>query len=200
MRSSFNFSPWIAAFVALCIAPAALADRFRVDLILFMNEGGASRESPVPVQLPDLARALDPSDAARLRAAGIEVLPDSDFGLETEWRRLQNSRRHNPLVRVAWLQKDPPAERGTGLRLRSGTPFSALTATGTTVYPVDGSVTLLMGRYLHLDADLVYSLNTDPVGEPGSLRLKERRRLRRGELHYLDSPTLGLLIKVERAP
>ncbi|WP_114416376.1 CsiV family protein [Marinospirillum perlucidum] len=33
-----------------------------------------------------------------------------------------------------------------------------------------------------------------------SAQMRQRRRMRSGELHYIDSPYLGLLIKIERAP
>ena len=86
----------------------------------------------------------------------IEVLEDELFGLTDAWNRLRNSRNHEPLVRIAWIQKDPPAERGVAIRLRHGKAFTALTAGGSTeVYPVDGWVALLAGRYLHLDASFV---------------------------------------------
>lgn len=186
--------------LALLLPGAAQAERYRVDLILFADKTGTGGESPEPPRMPELKAALEPADTAQLRAAGIELLPDERFGLVEEWKRLRNSRNHQPLLRLAWLQKDPPAERGPRLRLRWGSPAPELAAGGgPPVYPVDGSVALLVGRFLHLDADLVYSM-LGPDGTPGSYRLQERRRLRREELHHLDSPKLGLLVRAQRAP
>jgi hypothetical protein len=186
--------------LSLCAAILpAHAERYRVDLIVFIDRSGPPQESPLAVQSPDLARTIEPSDTADLRAAGIEVLPDESFGLGDVWNRLRNSRNHQPVLRLAWLQKDPPVERGPGLRLRYGQPHGRLTAQGTSaVYPVEGAVALRAGRFLHLDADLVYT-QADGTGELSSFRLKERRRLRREELHHLDSPRLGLLVRVQKA-
>lgn len=191
----------IALALALALAAGtARAERYRVDLILFTDAQGAGSEAPVPAQPPDLARSIEPFDLTKLRAAGIEVLPDESFGLTDVWTRLKNSRRHEPVLRLAWLQKDPPAERGVSLRLRSGSPLSLQTASGASaVFPIDGTVALLLGRFLHLDVDLAYT----QAGESGTLnsyRLRERRRLRRDELHHLDSPKLGVLVRVQKAP
>lgn len=68
-----------------------------------------------------------------------------------------------------------------------------------------GTLTLFRGRYLHMDADLGYRLRyyqpsrTDrrtAAPETPVYVLKQRRRMRSDELHYLDHPAIGLLIKV----
>lgn len=188
------------ALLALALPLAAYAERYRVDLILFIDRSGPAGESPQPLQVPDTARAIETFETVPLRNAGIELLPDEAFGLTEEWSRLRNSKNHQPIVRLAWLQKDPPAERGPAIRLHWGNPFTNVaTLSAQRVYPVDGSVTLLAGRYLHLEAELVYT-QADASGELRSFRLKERRRLRRDELNHLDSPRLGVLMKATRAP
>lgn len=209
-RRSLLFALHPSLFTLFLLLPAAAhAERYRVDLILFADKTGVGDESPQPAKVPELARALEPTDAVKLRAAGIEMLPDNDFGLLNEWKKLSNSQRQQPLLRLAWLQKDPPAERGVSLRLRAGaaldyagsppsTPDAARPTLRTEIYTVDGTVALLMGRFLHLDADLAYT-QAGNAGEFGSYRLKERRRMRRNELHHLDSPRLGLLVRVQKA-
>jgi hypothetical protein len=188
-----------AALVALLAPAGAQAERYRVDVIVFADRSVTPRESSQPVELPETARAFEPWEVVPLRNAGIEVLEDELFGLMQEWDRLVNSQAHEPLARLAWLQKDPPAERGVALRLRHGEPLEAMTATGSSeVYPVDGWVALLAGRYLHLDASFVVTEAAED-GTLRSYRLRERRRLRRDELHHLDSPRLGVLVRAQRA-
>lgn len=188
-----------AALVALLAPATALAERYRVDVILFADRSVNPRESAQPVELPQAARAFESWEVVPLRNAGIEVLEDELFGLMEEWNRLANSQAHEPLVRIAWLQKDPPAERGVALRLRQGKAMEAMTATGSSeIFPVDGWIALLAGRYLHLDASFVFTEAAEN-GELRSYRLRERRRLRRDELHHLDSPRLGLLVRAQKA-
>jgi hypothetical protein len=185
--------------VALLAAPlAARAERYRVDLILFADRAVPAAESTQPLIIPDVARALEPFETTPLRNAGIELLPDESFGMVEEWNRLKNSRDHQPLLRLAWLQADPPAERGVSLRLHWGKPFTEVAQlSAQRVYPVDGTVTLLASRYLHLDAEFVHTQELG--GELRSFRLKERRRLKRDELNHLDSPRLGVLMRAPRA-
>ena len=189
----------LAALVAALVSAPAFAERYRVDLIVFADKTGAGTESALAVQVPNLKGALEPTDTAALRAAGIEMLPEDQFGLNDAWNHLRNSRNHQPLLRYAWIQNDPPADRTVSLHIRYGSPFAALDAAGSSaVYPLDGSVALLVTRYLHFDADLVWT-ETAGAGELGSYRLHERRRMRRDEIHHLDSPKLGLLARVQKA-
>lgn len=177
----------LSTVLLLSLALPAHAETYRMDLIVFVDRYAAT-ESGTPMQLPDLAGAILPDNPAALQAAGIHLLPDAAFGLQSEWQRLRNSKRFEPVVRLAWTQPDPPSASGPALRVRWGTP----NASGTT--PIDGRVMLLLvNRYLTLDADLLYGSGNS------SWRLDERRRMRRDELHHLDSARLGILARVTKA-
>ncbi len=80
-------------------------------------------------------------------------------------------------------------------------------------YKLDGFVRLSLSRYLHINTDLVYRqeaatdnwsqvLETDTEGAtridslPPTFHLLQARRMRSGELHYIDHPVLGMLILV----
>lgn len=96
------------------------------------------------------------------------------------------------------------------------------------VLPLDGTLKLVVSRYLHLHADLVFTtevhwrdgtgsgtppasahveaaaategpthMTRGPNGRPLlSYDFQQQRRMRSGELHYLDHPVIGLLVKV----
>jgi len=102
------------------------------------------------------------------------------------------------------------------------------------VYPLDGSIELVVSRYLHVYTDLYFTRPVDWLqdngqaadsgnagGAPAATRenvaggataprvahdqdgntvltypFVQQRRMRSGELHYLDHPVLGMLIKV----
>jgi hypothetical protein len=86
---------------------------------------------------------------------------------------------------------------------------------------LDGSLTLYLGRYLHLVVDLQmkapqeatesvaptsgfngFTTPLEPLGEilapPVYYRISEDRILRNGEIRYYDHPKFGLLAKVTR--
>ncbi|MDP9141469.1 MAG: peptidoglycan binding protein CsiV [Pseudomonadota bacterium] len=185
-----------AGLLGLC-SLTAQADTYRVDLIVFQNLYAASAGG-LPTSTP-AADAIALTDTARLSAAGIRILSDSDFALQDQWVRLRSSSQFRPLVRLAWTQVDPPAERGPSLQLRQGTPFTVYDPQGLSSFlstPIDGSVALHLSRYLHLDVDAM--LNEQRGTGAMAYRLNDRRRMRRDELHHLDSPKLGVLAKVTR--
>jgi hypothetical protein len=185
-----------AALLGLC-SLTAQADTYRVDLIVFQNLYAPS-SGGTPALAPS-ADAIALTDMPRLSAAGIRILPEGDFALQDQWARLRSSSQFRPRARLAWTQADPPAERGPALQLRQGTPFSISDAQSYSSFlatPLDGSVALRLNRFLHLDVDAV--LNEPRGGGGVAFRLSDRRRMRRDELHHLDSPRLGVLAKVTR--
>lgn len=161
------------ALLLLLIPGFGQAATYRVDLIVFADKYSAAEASS---RTPNLNGALDRNDPA-LAAAGIRVLPDASFELGSALAKLKSSGRYQPLLAVAWTQTNPRSERGPSLRL-----------TSTEAPSLDGSVALLLGNYLHVDVDLAYN---------GQL-LRERRKLKRDEIHYLDSPKLGVLTRVTK--
>lgn len=185
-----------AVLLALC-SFTAQADTWRVDLIVFQNLYASSAGgAPVRAAAAD-AIALD--DSVRLSAAGIRILPEADFALQDQWARLRSSSQFRPLLRLSWTQNDPPAEGGPSLQLRQGAAFTVNDAQGMNsilTTPLDGSVALRLSRFLHLDVDV--GLNEVRGMGAAAFRLKDRRRMRRDELHHLDSPKLGVLAKVSR--
>ena len=73
---------------------------------------------------------------------------------------------------------------------------------------LEGSVRVVLGRYLHVYTDLVfrkplttmaYDETTEtlvPMQSLQSIPVREWRRMRSRELHYLDHPVLGMLVKI----
>lgn len=174
------------------------AETYRVDLIVFRFLGPAGEAGLPLIEGSDAGNAIELKDTAKLGAAGISLLPDAEFGLGPEWASLRSSREFRPMMKLAWTQKDPPTENGPRLRIRAGAklgPAGDPTEVAGGVSEIDGSVGLLLSRYLHLDANLTFN---EPGESPQSWRLLERRRMRRDELHHLDSPRVGLLARVSK--
>ena len=60
---------------------------------------------------------------------------------------------------------------------------------------LDGSVTVSLGHYLHMDVDLLYRR-----GEGDSMvTLKQSRKMRSRDIHYLDGPVLGVIALITPA-
>lgn len=160
-----------------------------------LNNNGAreqgqieAEDSPVPGQEDP---ALDPGDGLEFRLADIQAMELID-----ELERLQGRSFYQVLAHLAWEQP--------GYGLEQSHPFPLAEYAGAQS-GLDGDVTLYRGRYLHMVFDL--SLQA-PVSEQilvfpprkqslsPRYRIAEDRRMRSGELHYIDHPKFGILLKV----
>lgn len=180
-----NTAARLLLIAATLLPLAARAETYRVDLILFVDKSAPGEQGRASV-LPDMRRAIEPGDSAGLDRAGITLLTPDQSSLSPEWQKLSNSKRYQPVARISWIQKNPPDDNGPSLHVRYGEPVNGIA-------PIDGTITLTAGHYLHLDVDMLYS---QPAGV--SYRLHENRKLMRDELHHLDSPKLGVLARVSK--
>lgn len=189
MRLSATLSLFVVCLIPL-LTPmtvrAADAGRYRVDAIVFLDNGGVGDEQPLTAA-PSIATGIPYDDAGRLSAAGITRLSDASFGLDNEWRHLRNARRFRPLLRLVWVQT----------AAASGTPVAIDTAAGTADAHIAGTLALYVGTFLHVDAHLVYTFSGES-GTAKSYRLDEVRRVKFDELHYLDSPRVGVIARVTK--
>jgi hypothetical protein len=186
----------LGALLLLFVVPAQ-AETWRVDLIVFRFLGGIEEAGRLP-EVPDVAGAIELDDVSALSAAGITVLPESEFGLSTEWSKLKASPQFRPLMKLAWTQNDPTPTGGPRLHLHSTAKLKLRDEQGLgerEFYEIDGTVALHLGRYLHLGADLLLTVAGE---EPRAWRLREERRMRSDELHHLDSPRLAILTRVSK--
>ncbi len=182
MNITARFLLVLASFLPL----AAQAETYRVDLIMFVDKSAPGEQGHAPV-LPDMRRAIEPGDSAGLGRAGINMLTPEQSSLASEWQKLSNSKRYQPVARISWVQANPPEDNGPVLHVHFGEPVNGIS-------PIDGTIALTAGHYLHLDVDMLYT-------QAGSVsyRLHENRKLMRDELHHIDSPKLGILARVTKA-
>jgi hypothetical protein len=186
----------ILAGATLLLASGVLqAQVYRIDAIVFLDRHAAT-EGGQPLPGRPLLNRIAVDDAEALQAARITLLPEDDFALTQQWNRLRNAQRYQPLVRLSWTQDTPPESNGPRLQIESGAVVTSGEDGRSEIRALSGSVALEMGRFLHVDADLRYV--SAESGQPRIYPLRERRRVRRGELHYLDSPRIGLLARVVR--
>ena len=151
--------------------------------------------------------ATDPSQAFRLLTPG-------GHRLDGVRRRLAGSGIYRPFLHLAWRQPSLAKRRARHVRVRSArVPEPGAGESPPSLRPaMDGTVQLYRGRFLHLNADLLYYRATlagtspgavalpdgDGDGFPTVFRLTQSRRMRLQELHYLDHPLFGVLVRVTR--
>ena len=169
----------LCVLVTLCwlVTQAAAAAQYDVEVIVFRNL--AARDDGE--QWPSEATITGGFDRSPLQQ-GLENLPDSQFALNGIAGALQRSGAYQVLAHRLWRQ-------GAYDR-HSAVPYLLHTTQDSARYGLDGSLTLIRERYLHLAVDLALT-------SAGSVYLlDETRRMRSGELHYFDNPRFGVIARV----
>ncbi|PSQ91632.1 MAG: hypothetical protein BRD57_04080 [Proteobacteria bacterium SW_6_67_9] len=184
-----------------------------------------------PMQLSVPERALRRPDAEATVADGVASVADEASDAEQEGSQTSSVLGDDAGEAVDADHSEPASSMSTPF----GSGMLAPQRREITVRPLDGTVTLVVSRYLHLHADLHYTKAVDwreevrstrsaPRGIGGdadredsarserervamardregravlSYPFEQRRRMRSGELHYLDHPALGILVLVE---
>jgi Peptidoglycan-binding protein, CsiV len=175
-----TLSGLLCVLAVLCClgARAVAATRYDVEVIVFRNL--AARDDGE--QWPADTTGTDAGFARSPLQQGLENLPDSQFTLTGVAGALQRSGAYKVLAHRLWRQD--------AYDRHSAVPYLLYTTQDSANYEVNGSITLIRERYLHLAIDLALT-------SPGSLyRLDETRRMRSGELHYFDNPRFGVIAKV----
>jgi len=157
------------------IAPAAFADTYQVELILFRQNGEpAATNQPAPESWAEGAQKLYADNQTSTR-------------LDALVSKLQGSEGYKVLLHRAW-QQDITA-----------TPSKVAISDGQEQfghYPIEGTVSLGLARFTDIDANFwVNQLDSHGVLIT-SERMRQATRVRNGELTYMDNGSLAMLIKV----
>jgi hypothetical protein len=144
---------------------------------------------------------------AGLLASAFRPVPQMELALGREAARLRTSRSFDVVWHGAWVQPVPGRTQPLPVLFQAG-PRSGER------WAYEGTVAVTLGRFLHLHADLWSEADEMPVdqlphgafGPPRAAnasrertyqRLNEQRRMRSSEVHYLDHPRFGILVRID---
>lgn len=173
---------------------------------LFPDPEQTEAESELTSEDPKVG--LSPEDAA-------DYALMNELELSEESRRIGNSSNYALLAHMAWIQ--PGYAREDAITF----PLAELAGPASGLH---GDLTLQLSRYLHLQFDLAIDEQPEtPIEEstaplealvsfPDSwgsdsdetqplapeYRITEKRRMRSGELHYIDHPKFGVLTRISK--
>ena len=205
-----------------------LAKDYVVEMIFFANTSDPEQPlvpSDEPWASPDLPDAVLLDDSALLR--DFLPLPREELKLTRQAFALAASDKYRILEHAIWLQPGLAKRQAIPVRIRAGLDYSDQFGEPEPLYPVikdptqekhpinelDGTVKVVLGRYLHVFTDLVYRrplakdtdtepAAPDPLGHDRVLAdfpLKAHRKMRSKELHYIDHPLFGILVEIRPA-
>ena len=143
--------------------------------------------SPISSAENDFARALqqfnDDMDGNSWQWLSAEQLT-----LQEQRRNIALAPELNVVFHGRWQQPVPPRDAPQRILL----PVENLQLS-TEFMRLNGHIGITLGRYLHANTKLW--LHPDPSSNQYAL-LHESRRMRSGELHYIDHPMMGVLINI----
>jgi hypothetical protein len=137
------------------------------------EEDASPFESPQPAQPPVVDR--------------FPALSPSKFKLTAMYDSLRRSRNYQPLAHFGWTQ--PGFSRNSA-------PFFPVDAFVPSSTGVTGRIALSRGRYLHLTLDLEYTAPANATDPAQRYVLRQSRRMRSNERHYIDHPMFGVIAVV----
>lgn len=183
-------------------APAIQA--LEADLEAMPLDGLAPLEPIATIPPPPIDPRLSPHPLLSLLSAAAQQqeaqrrdsyrwLPTETHMLKTEARRLRNAEDLDIIWHGRWMQPVPSRSAGEPLMLA----MQAAPSRG----QLSGTLQVTLGRYLHFDAKLW--LEQPPQSSATAvpyMQLKQARTMRSGELHYLDHPRMGILVRIDPLP
>jgi len=171
-------------------APAqAGLQSYDVELLIFRNLAG--RETPeswgveangsgqrlaIPDDEPEAGALPTPTS----QTVTFPALPAAKMKLTSIEETMRRSRAYQPVAHIGWTQPGFPRNAAKYISVNS------LVSSGS---GLQGQIALSRGRYLHLTLDLVL----DSVESGQRYVLRQTRRMRSTERHYIDSPKLGVI-------
>ena len=153
---------------------------------------------------PDAVSSEEPGVSLETQRPTFRVLRADELELRGALQRLGRDGEYTPLAHGGWVQPAYPPDQAVPIDI------SLLG----TVNPV-GTVKLHLSRFLHVTVDLVYRappvpdylqaamVDSERLSElelPPRYALRTQRRVRSGEVHYLDHPAIGILVVVRPQP
>lgn len=201
---------------------ATQARDYKIEMILFAHKAGAKQSSGNRPNIDVPSNGLSLQNVAA--SSAWQPVAEDQFILNGVARNLTASGRYRILKHFAWRQPVVERRKALPIQINAGRDFTSAfpertfrntefndeslkdAANRTTqIRELAGTVTIAIGQYIHLYTDLVYRA---PVSMPPELRetlhrerelidhgIESHRRMRSGELHYIDHPLVGIIIE-----
>lgn len=201
----------LASLLALGASPPARAIDYLVEVVLFENLGESPSHGDGGLWFPKTGPALA-LGGETAREAGFEIV-ERGRSLEESAALIAASGRYRLLGHLAWRQPGLDESEARAVRIGLGpvidlylpedlAPYEDFVPATEGPEPgheravraatLGGTLRVRLGRFLHMEALLVY---TD-LEAGRSYRLAQSRKMRSRELHYIDNPRFGLLTRI----
>lgn len=161
------------------VSTGAQAEIYDFEIVMFERPyGGANEFWPSDPGQPDRGMARGQLNASGA-SGGATLLPGS---AKTLGPSVYTLKKKGMIVHdhLAWRQNTRGRQSNSWYWIGGGR--------------LSGLIRMSRGRYLHLNTDLILR----DINSSQPYRIKLHRRMRSDELHYVDHPRLGILIRAKR--
>lgn len=210
----------------------ALERWYRIELIILEHKdksGVLLEEWPLDPGYPKVNQAFylkSYSDDGGEVADNLVELPEEALELRDAKKSLTQRTGSKILLHTAWKQKVVEGQP-VPIRFTGGKEFDYVPAgkqQGFKLSEFDGTLTVLLSRYLHVQTDLVFHKPMELVAKASSyahdmmqrvkplanesnwqqmkgatlqrFRINEKRKIKKDEVFYIDHPLYGIMIKI----
>ncbi len=195
----------------LLFSQVAISKDYIVEMIFFANTSNDNNSVHISNQTvtPDLGGSISLNQSSP--SNGFIPLSSDTFTLSGKANALAKSGKYKVLKHMSWLQPGLAREDAIAVRVSAGknykNEFSERSFANQPANELDGTVKVVLGRFLHVYTDLAYrkafNISTsDALGRNRVLAdfpIKTHRKMRSSTLHYIDHPYLGILIEIRPA-
>lgn len=206
-----SFIKLLLIFNFLLFSQVAISKDYIVEMIFFANTSASSDSVHISNQTvtPDLGGSISLNQGSP--SNGFVPLTSDTFALTGKANALTKSGKYKVLKHMAWLQPGLAREDAIAVRVGAGknykNEFSERSFGNQPTNELDGTVKVVLGRFLHVYTDLAYRKafnisSSDALGRNRVLAdfpIKTHRKMRSSTLHYIDHPYLGILIEIRPA-
>jgi hypothetical protein len=197
--------------VLLLFSQIVSSKDYIVEMIFFANNKISSDAVHISNQTvtPDLGGSISLNQGAQ--SNGFIPLTSDTFSLSGKANALNKSGQYKVLKHMAWLQPGLAKEDAISVRVSAGknykNEFNERSFANQPANELDGTVKVVLGRFLHVYTDLAYRKafnisSSDALGRNRVLAdfpIKTHRKMRSSTLHYIDHPYLGILVEIRPA-
>lgn len=202
---------------------------YEVEVIIFEDSTGTYANSEI---WQDEANNISASDSVEIingnrstyntnQQSSMNIKKDKEkftfiskdkLRLKNQANKLSTHAEYKVLYHRAWIQPGLDKDQAFPVHIDSRTPLSTESILANSPNSngdyIDGSITLIMSRYLHINTELVYhkqipqenlSSNENSTSSPNANLYKDfvvkfERRMRSREVHYIDHPMVGIIV------
>ncbi len=195
---------------SLLLGGSAQARDYQVEVVLFETVAGRDLTAG-GLYYPKIGSSIRLGTEEAV-AAGFRPL-EQNLSLSDNAAAIAASRRYRLIRHLAWRQPGLDRKDAVALRISLGSTsavylpddisqfenFIPASANATperqrkiNTSTVNGSILVHLGRFLHMETQLVFT--DEQSGQ--SFRLSQSRKMRSRELHYIDNPRFGILTRI----